>query len=178
MNKYDTFFTEICEKYYKDVFRYLVFTLKNEDAASDVIQDTFVVVYKNIKKIYNHKNQGGYIFRTAQNIAKNYKKELYKKLIKEINIDDGIIEIRDYNSDIDKVIDSKINEYEYITDIIDSLSDEDKQLYSMYYIEHKSMKDIAYVLDIEYTALRMKYVRLRRKIKEMVKDTAEKYFVT
>ena len=178
MNKYDTFFTEICEKYYKDIFKYLVFTLKNEDAANDVIQDTFVVVYKNIKKIYNHENQGGYIFRTAQNIAKNYKKELYKKLIKEINIDDGIIEIRDYNSDIYKVMDSEINEYEYITDIIDSLSDEDKQLYSMYYVEHKSMKDIAYILDIEYTALRMKYVRLRRKIKEMVKDTAEKYFVT
>lgn len=178
MNKYDRFFTEICEKYYKDVFRYLVFALKNEDRANDAVQDTFIVVYKNIRKVYNHENPGGYVFRTAQNIAKNYKKELYKRLIKEINIDEGIIEIRDYNSDIESAIDSEINEYEYITDIIDCLNNEDKELYNMYYTEHKSMKDIADSLGIEYTALRMKYVRLRKKIKKLVKDTAEKYFVT
>lgn len=178
MNKYDSFFTEICEKYYKDVFKYLAFTLKNEDRANDAIQDTFIVIYKNIKKVYNHENPGGFIFKTAQNIAKNYKKELYKRLIKEINIDDSIIEIKNSNLNIERAMDSKINEYEYITDIIDSLSNEDKELYNMYYIEHKSMKEIGNSLGIEYTALRMRYVRLRKKIKKLVKDTAEKYFVT
>ncbi len=178
MNKYDAFFTEICSKYYKDVFKYLVFTLKNEDRANDVLQDTFVTIYKNIKKVYVHPNQVGYVFKTAQNIAKNYKKELYKKLSREVNIDEGIIELRDYNSDIEKTMDSDINEYDYITDIIESLNDEEIKLYNMYYVENKPMKDIAIALNIEYTALRMKYVRLRRKIKERVKEVAEKYFVT
>lgn len=178
MNKYDCFFTEICEKYYKDVFRYLVFTLKNEDMANDAIQDAFVVVYKNIKKVYNHENPGGYVFRTAQNIAKNYKKVLYKRLIKEINIDDQVVNIQDYRADIESNMDSNIDEYEYITEIIDSLSDEKKWLYKMYYVEHKPMKEIAAVMNIEYTALRMKYVRLRKEIKEKVRELAEKYFVT
>lgn len=178
MNKYDAFFDEICERYYKDIFKYLVFTLKNEEAANDITQDTFVVVYKNIKKVYNHENIGGYIFRTAQNLGKNYKKEFYKRLIREINIDDNVVDIQDYKSDIESSMDADIDEYEYITDIIDSLSDEKQRLYNMYYVEHKPMKEIAAVMNVEYTAIRMKYVRLRKEIREMVRELAEKYFVT
>lgn len=178
MNKYDAFFDEICERYYKDIFKYLVFTLKNEEAANDITQDTFVVVYKNIKKVYNHENIGGYIFRTVQNLGKNYKKELYKRLIREINIDDNVVDIQDYKSDIESSMDADIDEYEYIIDIIDSLSDEKKRLYNMYYVEHKPMKEIAAVMNVEYTAIRMKYVRLRKEIREMVRELAEKYFVT
>lgn len=40
------------------------------------------------------------------------------------------------------------------------------------------MKEIAQKLGIEYTALRMKYVRLRKEIKELVKELAENNFVT
>lgn len=178
VNKYDTFFDEVCERYYKDIFKYLVFTLKNEEAANDITQDTFVVVYKNIKKVYSHENIGGYIFRTAQNLGKNYKKELYKRLIREINIDDNVLDIQDYKSDIESSIDAQIDEYEYITEIIDSLSNEKQRLYKMYYVEHKSMKEIAAVMNVEYTALRMKYVRLRKEIKERVRELSEKYFVT
>lgn len=178
MNKYDAFFDEICERYYKDIFKYLVFTLKNEEAANDITQDTFVVVYKNIKKVYNHENIGGYIFRTVQNLGKNYKKELYKRLIREINIDDNVVDIQDYKSDIESSMDADIDEYEYIIDIIDSLSDEKKRLYNMYYVEHKPMKEIAAVMNVEYTAIRMKYVRLRKEIREMIRELAEKYFVT
>lgn len=178
MNKLDTFFDELCKKYYNDVYKYLVFTLKNIDIANDAIQDTFVVVYKNIKKVYNHPNPGGYVFRTAQNIARNHKKEIYKRIVNEIYIDDDIIKLSDYKSEISSIIDTEINEYDYITEVIDSLNSNDKKLYNMYYVEHKQMKEIAQELDIEYAALRMKYVRLRKKIKATVRELAEKYFVT
>lgn len=40
------------------------------------------------------------------------------------------------------------------------------------------MRDIAAKLGIDYAALRMKYVRLRREIRERVKKLAEEKFVT
>lgn len=178
MNQLDTFFSELCEKYYNDVYKYLAFTLKNSDTANDAIQDTFVIVYKNIKNVYKHPNAGGYVFRTAQNIAKNYKKNIYKRIINEINIDNDIIELQDYKSEISNAMDTEINEYDYITEVIESLNSQEKRLYDMYYIEHKQMKEIAQELNIEYTALRMKYVRLRKKIKATVRELSEKYFVT
>lgn len=178
VSRYDTFFEEICEKYYKDIYKYIVFVLKDRDISNDIVQDTFIVVYKNIEKVYNHENPGGFVFRTAQNLVKNYKKELYKRLINEVNIDDGITDIRDLSTSIENSLNAEINEYEYITDIIDSLSDDKKRLYKMYYIEKKSMKEIAASEGIEYTALRMKYVRLRKEIKNKVREFAENNFVT
>lgn len=178
MTENDILFENITETYYAEIYKYLVFCLKDEDRAGDILQDTFVVVYKNIEKLKNHENVGGFVFRTAQNLVKNYKKQLYKRITKELSIDEGIIDIRDYNADIESTMDSRIDEYDYVTDIIESLDDEKKRLYKMYYIENIPMKEIAKSLNIEYTALRMKYVRLRREIKELVKEAAEKYFVT
>lgn len=178
MDKYDNFFEDICSKYYKDVLKYLNFVIKDNDAANDIVQETFIVVYNNIKKVYTHKNIGGFIFKTAQNLAKNYKKQLYKKLVKEIYIDENIMQIQDSKGTIENLIDSDINEWDYITDILDYLSYDKRKLYKMYYIDHKSMKDISNELNFEYAALRMKYVRLRREIKELVKNLAEEKFVT
>lgn len=178
MSRYDAFFEDICEKYYKDVYKYIVFTLKDREISNDIVQDTFIVVYKNIEKVYKHKNPGGFVFRTAQNLVKNYKKELYKRLTREVNIDEGVTNIQDINTSIENTLNSEIDEYEYITDIINQLSDEKKKLYEMYYVEKKSMKEISESEGIEYTALRMKYVRLRKEIKNKVKEFAENNFVT
>lgn len=178
VNKYDTFFDDICRNYYNDIYKYLVFTLRDEDKAKDLVQDTFVVVYKNIEKVYNHENYGGYIFKTAQNLAKNYKKQLYKRLLNEVSMDEKIMEIEDYRSTIENSLNSEINEYEYITDIIDLLSEDKQKFYRMYYIEKKSMKEISEKEGIGYTALRMKYVRLRKEIKAIVKKLSENNFVT
>lgn len=178
MNKYDTFFNKICNEYYADIYKYLVFIIKDDEKAKDIVQDTFIVVYKNIEKVYTHENKGGYIFKTAQNLAKNYKKELYKKLLNEVSIDEKVTEIEDSRTTIENSLLANIDEYEYITEIIDLLDKDKQALYKMYYIEKKPMKEIAQKLGIEYTALRMKYVRLRKEIKELVKELAENNFVT
>ncbi|MDO5388264.1 MAG: hypothetical protein Q4F63_03435, partial [Clostridia bacterium] len=75
-------------------------------------------------------------------------------------------------------INSEINEYEYLTEILSSLSDDKKDLYKWYYVDNIPMKEIAEREGIEYTALRMKYVRLRKEIKEKVREISENKFVT
>lgn len=178
MNMYDTFFDDLCRKYYKDIYKYVSFSLKNNEVANDIVQDTFIVVYKNIEKVHRHKNIGGYIFKTAQNLIKNYKKEAYKRIIREVNFEDNVAEIEDYKSRIENSLNAEINEYEYIFDIINSLSEDKQRLYKKYYIEKMSMKDIAKSENGSYTALRMKYVRLRKEIKDKVKALVENNFVT
>lgn len=178
MSRTEDFFESICNKYYKDVYKYVVFVTGDKDAADDIVQDTFVVVYKNIEKVLKHNNIGGFIFKTAQNIIKNYKKELYKRILKEVSIDEGTININDKRSEVESYINSEINEYEYLTEILSSLSDDKKDLYKWYYVDNIPMKEIAEREGIEYTALRMKYVRLRKEIKEKVREISENKFVT
>ena len=178
MKKYDEFFDGLCDMYYRNVYKYIVFSVKDRDAADDIVQDTFVVVYRNIEKVYRHNDPGGFIFKTAQNIIKNYKKEIYKKLLNEISSDDSSRDIKDNSASIENYIDADVNEYEYVWDIINSLDEKSRRLYKMHYIDKKSLKEIAESEGTEYTAMRMRFVRLRREIKEKVKEFAENNFVT
>ncbi len=167
----DKYFEDLCGQYYKKVFKYILFCVKNEDAAADIVQETFVTVYKKLDE--KHPNPGGFIFQTAKNIIKEYKRKLYIKIMREINED---YEMSDESDTIEKTLDSNINEYEYITDILSQLSSEKYMLYKLYYIDKTPMEKIASDMGIEYTALRMRYVRLRKEIKELVRRLAEEKF--
>ena len=169
----DRYFERLCSKYYKNVFRYILFCIKDEDAAADIVQETFVTVYKKLDE--KHPNPGGFIFQTAKNIIKEYKRKLYKRIMYEISEDERY-NIPDTANTIEKAIDGAINEYEYVTDILSQLSEEKYRLYKLYYIDRLPMDKIARDLGIEYTALRMRYVRLRKEIRSLVKKLAEEKF--
>ena len=73
--------------------------------------------------------------------------------------------------------DEKIQEEDYIDEVISSISEEKQKLYRMYYIEGKTHKEIAARLGVSEVSLRMKYVRLRREIKQIVSEIAKKNFI-
>ena len=56
------------------------------------------------------------------------------------------------------------------------LTEDKKKLYIMYYIKNKTMEEIAKELGISYSAVRMRYVRLRKEIKALVQEFAEENF--
>ncbi len=172
---FDLFFDELCRKYYEKVLKYIYFSIKDETSARDITQEVFLIVYEKSSCILSHPNIGGFIFQTAKNLVKKHKRELYNKLITEIN-NDNISYIADNTYDILDTIDKKINEFDFISDIIDMLTEDKKKLYIMYYIKNKTMEEIAKELGISYSAVRMRYVRLRKEIKALVQEFAEENF--
>ena len=178
MKSRDDFFNELCSLYYADVYKYICICVGDRDTACDIVQDTFMTVYKNTGRLLRHENPGGYIFKTAKNIIGSYKRELYKRLINETRIDDAQAYLPDTETDIETELDRAVNEYEYVDEVLESLDEDKRRLYELYYIHKLPMKDIAAKLGIDYAALRMKYVRLRREIRERVKKLAEEKFVT
>jgi RNA polymerase sigma-70 factor (ECF subfamily) len=75
------------------------------------------------------------------------------------------------------IYDSKIDESQYVDNVILMLSEEKQQLYRFYYIENKTYKEIAKILNVNQASLRMKYVRLRREIKKLTHYIAKEKFV-
>lgn len=63
-----------------------------------------------------------------------------------------------------------IDEDIYFDLVLGSLSENERKLYELYYVLKKPMKIIARELRLNETALRMKYVRLRKKVKRIVAD--------
>lgn len=176
-NKNDSFFDDLCQEYYKKIYKYLYFNLKDESIVMDTVQDVFLTVYEKIDIVKKHPNPGGFLFQTAKNLMKKRRREIYNKFAREISNDENMIEeIKDNSSDIFYIMDSRINEENFLTDVFSRLSNDKKELYSLYYLQNNSMENISKKLGIEYSALRMRYVRLRREIKEIVNKISEENF--
>ncbi len=175
MDDYEEFFNELCKRYYEKILKYVYFNIKDESSARDITQNVFLVVYEKIEYVFKHPNIGGFIFQTAKNLTRRHKREIYNKLTNEIN-DEDIGNISKGTWEISDMLDKEINEFDYVSDVLDMLSDDKRNLYNLYYIEMKPMEEIAGELGIEYSAVRMRYVRLRKEIRGLVKKIAEKNF--
>lgn len=68
------------------------------------------------------------------------------------------------------ISDSEIQEI--VHEIMDLLGDSEKQIYQLFYVENKSIKDISEMLCISEGATKMRLMRLRNKIYDEIK----KYF--
>ncbi|MCM1992226.1 RNA polymerase sigma factor [Oceanirhabdus seepicola] len=159
--------------------KYLYYSVGNIEDAKDLTQEVFVIVYNRIEELQNHQNIGGFIYQTAKFVAANFKRKALKKTLKETSVD---IEIGSKHSDLYEelitIYDNEIDAEQYVDNVLLLLSQEKQQLYNFYYVENRSYKEIAKILNVNEASLRMRYVRLRREIKKLTHNIAEEKFVT
>ena len=178
MRKEQDFFEQLCTDYYEKVLGYLYAVLEDESAARDCTQEVFLTALQKISLLCQHPNPGGFLFQTAKTLAKKSKRESFARLLREHAIEDHEQFISDITATIESALDKEIDEQNYIETVLGNLSEEKRRLYTLYYISHKSMAEIAGILEIEEPALRMRYVRLRREIKDIAGEIAKKYFIS
>ena len=73
-------FEEIYNKTYKTTLKYIVLHCSNLEDVNDIIQDTYVELYNNIKrkKQIILENEQGFIIGIANHIIKKYYRKIYK----------------------------------------------------------------------------------------------------
>ncbi len=170
-------FESLCEEYYEKILRYLYAALGNEASARDYTQEVFLVACEKMELLSTHPNPGGFLFQTTKTLVKKARRQSFARLAKEQPTDEETEGILDLNSEITTFLDKEINEDAYIDTVLSYLSEDKLKLYSLYYINQKGMGEIAAILGIEETALRMRYVRLRREIKGIISKIAEEQFI-
>lgn len=173
----DKLFITLCETYHSKVYKYLYYAIGNSEEAKDLTQDTFTIIYNKISLLDTHPNQGGFIFQTAKNVVSNAKRKAQKKSSMEQTLyEDPVGRYKDIDEELDTIYDSKINEEDYIPEVLAYIPEDEQLLYTLHYLEGKSYKEIAKLLHIKEPALRMRYVRLRREIKSIIHRLAKENF--
>jgi RNA polymerase sigma-70 factor (ECF subfamily) len=166
--------------YYEKVLRYLYSVLNDKTRAKDCVQDVFLIACRKADILRSHPNPGGFLFQTAKNLAHKSRREGFRQMLNELQIEAAVdaltTKLADANADIDKALDEKINESDYIETVLGRLSDDKRRLYTLYYISKRTMAEIAAILGAEEPATRMRYVRLRREIKNIITEVAEQNF--
>jgi len=69
-------FEKIYNEYFDLLWRYIFSRVREREVASDIVSDSFIVLYENIKNIKHPKALKSYLFKIAKNkLIKYYKRE-------------------------------------------------------------------------------------------------------
>ncbi len=158
---------ECYNEYRIKLFNYCLSRLEgSREAADDCVQEAFIVFYNKLLDGEQFENPRAFLYRTADNFVKRQKQkaasELQHHVPLETAADVGITD-DDYNERLDLI------DYEECAKILlNLLTEEEKQIYDLRYIQKIGVEDIAERLGISRPAASMRLMRLRNKIKDMV----------
>lgn len=138
----------------------------SREAADDCVQETFIVFYDKLLGGESFENPRAFLYRTADNFVKRQKQSAASDARRRVPLEDAwnvSSENSDYNEKIAEIDYDKCAEK-----LISLLSDEEKELYELRYIQKVSVESMAEMLGLSRPAASMRLLRLRNKIKDMV----------
>ncbi len=162
----DALLQECYSKYRIRLFSYCLSRLDgSREAADDCVQETFVVFYNRLLGGEEFENPRAFLYRTADNFVKRQKQKTASELKHRLPLESAEnIGVEDeYTEKLDLI------DYDECAEILLTLlTDEEKQLYVLRYIQKTGVEKIAEMLGISRPAASMRLVRLRNRIKDMV----------
>ncbi len=163
----DTLLQQCYSDYRIKLFNYCLSRLDgSREAADDCVQETFIVFYNKLLDGEEFENPRAFLYRTADNFVKRQKQkdatESKRQVPLESAADIGVTDDK-YTARLD-LIDYK----ECAKILFKLLTDEEKQIYDLRYIQRIGVEQIAETLGISRPAASMRLMRLRSKITDMV----------
>ncbi len=160
---------EIAEAYYDDVYRFCFSRIQNEEEASEVTQDVFLLFQEKCDELNDDKIRA-WLYSVANNKLKEKSREIAereKRLIfgitSGLKSEDELTYEMEYEENItDEEIDEKKSE------IISSLSEKELELFMLFYSKHMKYSRLAETLGVSEASLRTRVSRLNAKIKAKV----------
>ena len=147
-------FSELINSLKMDLYKIAKVRLKDEDDVLDAIQETIISSYKSIKKLNNPDNFKKWIIKILINKCNNMYLQKNNKIVSLENFTD----VSEYWND------KELLNLE-IEDILKYLTDEEKMIITLYYLEDYKIKEIAWLLDMNENTVKTKMSRAKNKLK-------------
>lgn len=142
--------------------------ITNEDI-EEIISDVFLALWKNHKKLRKNTAVKPYLIGIAKNIIKN--KYRSTKLSYSISdYEEKLISKEDLESLAEEKEQNKI-----IIETLKSMKEDEYKIFMMFYYNSKKIKDIATELNISESNVKVKLHRIRKVIKENLKNGGYSY---
>lgn len=159
-------FEDICRENYPKIYNYILARTRSKETAEDITQEVFMIAYKKGNVFLSHENPVAFLYVSAKNLVfEHFRESARKAPLEESDIEDSKGDVFEqiciYHA-------RSIDERTYYDRVLNSLNKKERTLYEAYYLDKKPMKAIAWELHLSEAAVRMKYMRLRKKIKRIV----------
>lgn len=161
---------KVIEKYNNYIYTILKNAITNEEDIEEILSDVFTVLWKNYFKLDKDINIRAYLIGIAKNLIKK-KYRNYMHATENIeNIENTINEDINIEELIEENEKSKI-----ISILIDNMKEEEKQIFTMFYYKGVKIKEIAKLLNITETKVKVTLHRLRKQVKKNFKERGYDY---
>ena len=159
----DKILKEAYGKYYASIYKFCLSRLKDDSSdVEDCVQEVYLVFYNKLLGGEEIEYVQAYLFKTADNLVKKQLSRL-KKRAKTLDIDE-VKEIVTHSVDID----DRLSFEEYSKMISDALSDTDREIFILRYIEELRINEIAQRLNMSVSNVSTRLSRMREKIRKII----------
>lgn len=168
-------FGVLYNKTYNQAFYTVKSMIKDDDAVSDILQDSYVKAFMHIDSFKGDDKFLPWIKQIAANTARDWLKKKKPMLFTDLNDDDDDMAFEEQIEDEreenipEKLIEQK-ETIRLVREIVDSLPDDQRAVIGMYYYENKSVNDIASAMGASQSAIKSRLKYGRDKIKAKVEE--------
>lgn len=153
------------DRYAQKVFAKCVSFADSRDVAEDLVQDIFVKLYLNLKKFRGESKFSTWLYAFAYNHCVNYYKSVIKQKHKQSVLDEELLG----DTIVDDVSDQELLSLnvEKLQVSLGQLDAQDRIIILMKYQDDKSIKEIATMLELGESAVKMRLHRGKKKLIEI-----------
>ena len=178
-------FNGIVNRYYEKILKFCAYTLGgNRSAAEDCTQDIFLILYENMGRLKDYDKIGGWLYKTAGNISKQYAASLRKERAVFVPPAFGGASADTAGGNapsLDRVAaahmqteEDRIAEETAVdraaAEIGKRLKPKDEQILELAFRQKKPLREVAARLDISLSAVKSRTSRLRQKINALARE--------
>lgn len=162
-SSFDSVFKEYQNMVYSIAFRFT----GNRDDALEVAQESFIRIYKGLPNFRGESKLSTWIYRIAVNQALMHKRSI-RKFVDLPEIPDD----QTYFGGIANAIETMGVEDRkfYVNKALEQLNEDDSAILMLYYIEDQSVEEIAQIMQLTQSNVKVKLFRGRNKLHEKLSD--------
>ena len=156
-------FSELYYSCYKDLYKFALYTLGNEEDAADVVSDTFVEIWKGIGKLRDSSSFNAWTFRILSTRCKKEIGNIIKKRA-TYNLDD----LMETPSDEAGNIEDDIIESTNLASALSKIDGEERMILILSVLHGYTTKEIAQMIKKPHGTVSSKLHRTYAKLREML----------
>ena len=158
-------FEPLVRKYQDRIFAFIIRIVRSEEDAKDVVQEVFLKAYRSINSFKGDAKFSTWLFQIAYNTAISLQRKQQKNLLLEGDLGK---EIANYHSSPEVNLMERNERKELVNQAIDKLSASDAAIVNLYYKEELPIAEIAGIMKMSESNVKVKLHRSRKKLLEQL----------
>lgn len=163
-----SYFEKLVTRYQKKLTRYVGTIIKKAADVDDIVQDTFISAFQNLKAFQINKKFSSWIYRIAHNKAINHIYK-YKRIFSiDFDLDFNLSFFQKKDNTLEKIEKAELEKF--VHDLLDKLDLKYKEVLVLHFMEEKSYQEIAEILRISPSNVGVRIKRAKEKLYQLIKS--------